>query len=357
MFSAIFGNIFSRTEEQTDAPVQQQDQQTNSTTSSAATQTADNKSTSTQVNLGETSSSSKLNDTSNSQLDWVIVDEDNAPNDKACSANPENLVEMDEPELPSKEGQDVLIGSFFVKNELDEKKSTQADNYQKVTTDVPVKKQDSWLITPLPCLTSIAMSQQRSMSNNDKLENMRIERPDQFMTTSTVVESPFAVKSKSIRRQPSNRYKKSYAEAIQQEDVVELKSLFTETPEKMVSPVTPTKPTRNEKRKEAEKSSPASPTLSIESPKKMSRKTGKSMKTNSKSNQTKSNKENMQMKTLLMAECFPNQKQSRKTHGCYGQMLRANKNAALFSMAGNTRQRKFHNLQQPSVNVSHPVKF
>lgn len=56
----------------------------------------------------------------------------------------------------------------------------------------------------------------------------------------------------------------------------------------------------------------------------------------------------MQVKTLLMAECFPkNEIKQKGNRNRYAQMSRANKNAALFSMATNTRQRKFHNLQQP----------
>jgi len=82
-------------------------------------------------------------------------------------------------------------------------------------------------------------------------------------------------------------------------------------------------------------------------------KTGK----NRSSSRPKANKENMQMKTLLMAECFPNESQKKRNGGRFGQTLRANKNSALFGMAGNARQRKFHNLQQPSVTAPHTVKF
>lgn len=108
-----------------------------------------------------------------------------------------------------------------------------------------------------------------------------------------------------------------------------------------------------EKRKEAEKSvSPVSPTPSNEYPKKISRKAAKSLKKSSGHGQKNVNKENMQVKSLLMAECFGKDGQKNNMHGrSYGQMTRANKNAALFGLAGNARTRKFHNLQQPSMTT------
>jgi len=360
MFSAIFGNIFY-------GQAATATTETN-TSNEVSTQTFDNKTIATQVNLDTSKhNNSNLNDTSTSQqLDWVIVDEESQnTNDKACSVNNVEMTEEVVPtSLPSMESDDVLIGSFFRKNEADE--GEHAAN----STD----KTQTWLITPLPCLTSItASSQQKSMIDNDQIENLRIEQPARFMSASTIAattpEAKPISRRQSMKGRPTLRYKKTYAEVTQQEDVVEIKSLF-ETVELSAAPSAPittivvfeppsTPITRNEKRKEAEKSSSVSPSSSMESPKKISRKTGKSMKTgkNTSSSRPKANKENMQMKTLLMAECFPNEGKKNKNSGRYGQTLRANKNSALFGMAGNTRQRKFHNLQQPSITVPHVVKF
>jgi hypothetical protein len=288
------------------------------------------------------------------------------------------------PSLPSMENDDILIGSFFRKNELEEEVEDSTDNKNVICIEKLVRNDTTWLITPLPCLTSITASvqQQKSMIDNDQIENLRIEQPDRFMSASTTTVTDATVvkplsRRLSMKGKPTLRYKKTYAEATQQEDVVELKSLF-ESPVPMsmelvlvptvITTTTATTPTRNDKRKETEKSiisSPASSSSSLESPKKMSRKTGKSMKTNKgsmKSNSSshqkpKANKENMQMKTLLLAECFPNENKKKRNSGRYGQILHANKNSALFAMAGNTRTRKFHNLQQPSITVPHPVKF
>jgi hypothetical protein len=109
-----------------------------------------------------------------------------------------------------------------------------------------------------------------------------------------------------------------------------------------------------EKRKEAEKSSSVSPTPSNEYPKKISRKAAKSLKNKGSSHQHQKNlnKENMQVKSLLMAECFGKDGLKNGNNNTrYGQMTRANKNAALFGLAGNARTRKFHNLMQPSMTT------
>lgn len=201
MFSAIFGIFNGRVEEQ-----QQQLNDETSKFSEASTQTLEAKSTSTQVNLDTTKTN--LNDTATSQQDWVIVDEtETNENDKACG---ENLVEMaTDAAEPEPETEDPLIGSFFQKNETcdDEERwksyrqQKQVEHNEKTTViDKPVeaqetvlaqKKTDTWLITPSPCLTSITeSSQQKSMIDNDPLENLLIEQPTRFMSASTCVVQP-----------------------------------------------------------------------------------------------------------------------------------------------------------------------
>ncbi len=116
MFSAIFGNIFY-------GQAATATTETN-TSNEVSTQTFDNKTIATQVNLDTSKhNNSNLNDTSTSQqLDWVIVDEESQnTNDKACSVNNVEMTEEVAPtSLPSMERDDVLIGSFFRKNEADE---------------------------------------------------------------------------------------------------------------------------------------------------------------------------------------------------------------------------------------------
>lgn len=353
MFSAIFGNIFyGRVEEQI------QDESA-SKFSEASTQTFDNKLTSTHVNLEESKyNENKLNDTVNSQqLDWVIIDE-SPENEKGVGSN---LVEMTN--SVSQESDDPLIGSFFQRNEVDDNKDNenkpieidQTDNESKTVenqTVLPEPKKETWLITPLPCLTSITeSSQQKSMIDNDPMENLLIEQPTRFMSasTTTATESANTTTTPVSKRRVKKQQKRTKdSEVMQSDDVCFIEDLFKET-----EPETPVivKKTVGEKRKEAEKSSPISPTLSVESPKKVSRKAAKNFKKSSNNTQKGLNKENMQVKTLLFAECFSKEPQNKNNHTRYGQMLRANKNCALFSMAGNAKQRKFHNLQQPSMNI------
>lgn len=378
MFSAIFGNfLFSRVEEPTEL---------SSKFSEASTQTSDNKSTSTQVNLDESKNNESLNDTATSQQDWVIVDDSEAATEGQSEKTSldENLVEMNniEPNPEPLKEEDALLGSFFEKNETctdeeryksfkrnladeeEEPKPIEIDNQIKTVETQTVlpqpKKNETWLITPLPCLTSITeSSQQRSMINNDPLENLLIEQPNRFMSTSEI-KAPVN-KRRAKKRQVAERKPQVAAESSeipQSDDVCEINFLFTEAE---IEPVTPiiTKRT-SEKRKEAEKSSsPVSPVMN-ESPKKVSRKSNKHLKKQQGSTQANKtlNKENMQVKTLLLSEYIKNPMDSQKCgNNRYGQMNRANKNAALFAMANNTRQRKFHNLQQPSFIAQAKAQF
>jgi activator of HSP90 ATPase len=141
----------------------------------------------------------------------------------------------------------------------------------------------------------------------------------------------------------------------------------------------------SEKRKQTDKvDSPVSPVSSLNEslPKKSQRKSNKKNKLNSKqngatgatntsnanantnnnSNNTKAmlNKENMQVKTLLLSDFFLKSKQVEQTNKSSAQFKRANKSATFFSMLGNnanSRQRKFHNLQQPSFQTSNSQLF
>lgn len=367
MFSAIYniGNIFYGRAEDQDQVTDNTDTTSNKF-SEASTQTFDNKSASTQVNLDESkqsnhNESTKLNDTLNSQsgLDWVIVDGDteNPENEKACGADNSNDVEM---KSDQDNNQDQLIGSFFQKHETDDTSKPididQANTDNQQTQPILPKKNDTWLITPLPCLTSITeSSQQKSMIDNDPLENLLIEQPTRFMSASVSEATTVTKKTTPKRRINKNKRAglKNFGSVMQSDDdACFIRDLFKE--DEPVEPVTPYIATRTvgEKRKEAEKS-PVSPSSPNESPKKISRKSAKNLKVKGGAQAQKTfNKENMQVKSLLLAECFPkHDSQQKNNHGRYGQMLRANKNSALFSMAGNARQRKFHNLQQPSVTM------
>jgi hypothetical protein len=158
----------------------------------------------------------------NNPLDWVLIDpsEGNMSVDMSNAMDEsliekpnqlDNLVEMGcntDPMTENKENMDednnndVLLGSFFDKNEHEDTTNGQllisnlfrsglglneiyneCDNeeqskqqYEEVV--LPARKDETWLITPLPCLTSITeSSHQRSMIDNYPLENLLIEHP------------------------------------------------------------------------------------------------------------------------------------------------------------------------------------
>lgn len=82
------------------------------------------------------------------------------------------------------ESDDVLLGSFFERNEREEMNTDeqmvveQQQQQQQTEEQQPSKRsREDWLITPLPCLTSMTPSKQRSIIESDPLENLLIEHP------------------------------------------------------------------------------------------------------------------------------------------------------------------------------------
>lgn len=122
--------------------------------------------------------------------DWDIVDRLEEA-DKCLEA--EQVVYGPEPAPGmferAEDDNDVILGSFFERNEH----STDDQERYKIRSfeddEVPEVKNKDWLITPLPCLTSITASQ-RSNTENSELENLLIEHPSMsvFVTaTSTSI--------------------------------------------------------------------------------------------------------------------------------------------------------------------------
>lgn len=65
----------------------------------------------------------------------------------------------------------VMLGSFFDKNAAEDEEFNK-----KYGNAAAMHQTKDWLITPLPCLTSITASQ-RSIVDNDPMENLLIEHP------------------------------------------------------------------------------------------------------------------------------------------------------------------------------------
>lgn len=260
MFNAIFGNFLFSSSNRGTVAEQVSDEsngKVKSLSTEASTQTA---SISVQTSLefdgvGSNDDNNVMTDTktyttngSQNPLDWVIIDssEGNMSIDTTMdesqleSNNQDNLVEMgcaNDPslELPKDVKQsfyddgDALLGSFFDKNENDDEPKSQVimssifhsglglnENYDNESDDeeqlhetieeVPARKDETWLITPLPCLTSITeSSHQRSMIDNYPLENLLIEHPSMSVfisaTNATTQNSSSSVATCSPRQQ------------------------------------------------------------------------------------------------------------------------------------------------------------
>lgn len=103
---------------------------------------------------------------------------------------------------------DIILGSFFEKNETD---SAEDSRRYKITNDndddrddqvvmmqheQAQKQQQDWQITPLPCLTSTVTSQ-RSLVDEDPLENLLIEHPSMSVFVSATSSSSSSSSSNS----------------------------------------------------------------------------------------------------------------------------------------------------------------
>jgi len=466
MFSAIFGNFLfsSRVEETVGVVVVAGGgvvggEAVDSKYTEASTQTSSPSTNNANDNNEPLTSQTPLNDSTHSscQSDWVIVDKGDTDDTYEQQSNfigplamqhTDNLVDMEA------QSNDVLLGSFFDKNattsdedserfrchqfidadnEADEKQEEeehedeeedeepmvqQLDKTDSQTgqltsatqTENVLKKNETWLITPLPCLTSITQSsQQRSMIDNDPLENLLIEHPSMSIFMSATNVSPSeqqqgpqeasvaseAMQCKSNKRRRNLRKHQvgekckvsaNKTKSMQSDEICEINFLFNNEAENTINKsitincdvstpttlttlattTTATEKRKQEKSQSAGDSSPVSPISSLnESPKKTSRKankkkhqiTGNPSSTNSNSAKSMLNKENMQLKALLMSDCYASK--GKQDNLKNGQMRRANKNV-FFSMIGNSansRQRKFHNLQQPSFQTSNSQLF
>jgi hypothetical protein len=174
------------------------DQTTNSSSSNkhlteASTQTSNGEQSSnptTQNTINEASASaSRPRTQQGGELDWVIVDrteeadklksihhigvntsmivESKSQEEAAQVQTTEKHQDADQQVEEEDDGQ-VLLGSFFERHEN--------GNDCEMKEVEEVKEQKEWLITPLPCLTSITGSQ-RSIVENNPFENMLIEHP------------------------------------------------------------------------------------------------------------------------------------------------------------------------------------
>jgi hypothetical protein len=111
---------------------------------------------------------------------------------------------------------DIILGSFFERNQHNNNENSQYgsssenmmdqnENNVNITSDLSSKESssnkndDSWLLTPLPCLTSITQSQ-RSIIDNGPLENLLIEHPSMsvFKSAQLSINVPASIDEKKV---------------------------------------------------------------------------------------------------------------------------------------------------------------
>ncbi|CAF0772151.1 unnamed protein product [Brachionus calyciflorus] len=263
-----------------------------------------------------------VNDVSITNEDWDIVDRSEeadkceSQDSKEIGVNT-SIYEKPEPNPDDKAGQesifdrpeddnDIILGSFFEKNEKsndnEDRYKTQGlpDDDEEITDEVvAVVRNKDWLITPLPCLTSITASQ-RSISENAELENLLIEHPSMSVFVS-------ATSTSIIEIDESN-------------DTVMQSAIKNQS----------------EKRKGAE--------MQVDSQNSTLKRKGKKGK---RSNNTVSNKENV--RALLFNENKKSCEQAKKLDALLlngKQLKRNNKNSKWNNV--NMNKRKYHQMQQPA---------
>jgi hypothetical protein len=255
----------------------------------------------------------------------------------------------------------VMLGSFFDKNanedeEFNKKYGNAANMHQ--TKD--------WLITPLPCLTSITASQ-RSIVDNDPMENLLIEHPSMsvFVAATSSAESDDDDDTATLEDEEMNVFyflfdikeeeeKKQQPAALREVEKNVMVKSQSEKRKALGSPkICDSKPPggkRHQKHKKNKKSTQMSPNSSV-SPASSSSTINGSPNTTGKENLTVLLPHDMKKQSASGAQSLVSALLLNKN-----QMKRANKNSVFKNTsANNVKHRKYHKLQQPFQQSSRPV--
>jgi hypothetical protein len=253
------------------------------------------------------------------------------------------------------------LGSFFEKHESDDNDQTLAEQDEDDNGDSSsainesecslTTHQDNWLITPLPCLTSITQSAaHRSIIESDPLENLLIEHPSMSVfvtaTSSTILneicsdEDNYTLPSELRLKDSTNVVKMVDAKAINKSVAEKRKEVDI-----VVMSSSPASPTMRTKRGRKNKKSVSPCGLHVVQPQLTSSKSG-------------NNKENaQQVKTIPAAGFKRAGNASRQTEHRLlnkNQMKRNNKLSTISSTRNvNSKQRKYHQLQQPAFTLNY----
>jgi len=277
----------------------------------------------------------------------------------------------------------VMLGSFFDKNsaeddEYNRKYKSSSSAASEVAAVSTVSNGDEvdmmqataardWLITPLPCLTSITASQ-RSIES-DPLENLLIEHPSMSVFVAATSSSSASDDSFAEDEDSKMNVDDSNALKVIEKNVCLAKSVS----EKRKVAASPTPSAANSSASQVESTSPSA---SLKRKGKKSKKPSSTVASSASSSATsvagnaasapKANKENTQHQQKyhqLCADDFKKQTNAARLESLLlnkNQMKRANKNS-VFAGPGaknaNVKNRKYHKLQQPACFVSNKPVF
>lgn len=287
------------------------------------------------------------------QKQWVIVErakqEQQQPLEVAEASTSTHLLEdvkEEEETMPSvpereEDDEDVLLGSFFDRNQVDD----SAAKTCQVVAAVPQK--DEWLITPLPCLTSITCSQ-RSIEN-DPLENLLIEHPSMSVfvtvTQSAVDEDQTQVvkpAESNVRRKEDSLTSPPVVMMTQSPSQKKRKGMESTSPQAQVPQISPASTMRRSKASKKNKKSSAVSASSQQQ--QQQQQSPVSCQSNQVAN--KENKENVMRTLEVRSKAVNSAAKLDSILLSKNQMKRNNKHAFKFN-SNNCIQRKFHKLQQP----------
>lgn len=156
----------------------------------------------------------------------------------------------------SDEDNDIILGSFFEKNEIETEAESQRYTMNREESDeeeddegeqgVQLEKKpqaNDWQITPLPCLTSTTWSQ-RSLVADDPLENLLIEHPSMSVFVSATSSSNNTVNTTHKQRKNlvEKRQRAPKSSAIDEDESDDMLTMLFKTAENTVVAAPPAQP-------------------------------------------------------------------------------------------------------------------
>lgn len=289
------------------------------------------------------------NDMSTSMSHSRIVSDSNNVNNHVVNNNSNVLVENKKMNVSMMDSK--IVGSFFEKHQDEDEEFNRKYGTNQTNNN-------NWLITPLPCLTSIHASQ-RSIIENDPLENLLIEHPSMSVfvaATSSASNSDQSFQEEEVKEEERMIVVESEApKPVQQSQKPKMtKSEKRKAQIQSQSSSVETSPNNNNNKRKNKKNKKSA--TAVSSTQSSSNVTPSSSVSNVSQNTANQNKENLQVWLANDAKKHALSQQARLEQLLFNknQMKRANKTK---QMTANHKQRKYHKLQQPSALSNNRTVF